>query len=113
VRAEGRIIAVTGAGGFLGRYICRALLARRYRVRALTSQRLAPRDGMEVITLADLLDTNALDRALDGAEILIHLAGVAHVQEGARSVPERYHRANVASVRALCAVAVKVGMSHI
>lgn len=49
----GTSVAVLGAGGFIGRHICAALLARGARVVAVTRQPVAPGDA-EVVTGPDL-----------------------------------------------------------
>lgn len=108
-----RIIAVTGAGGFLGRYVCTQLLARGYRVRAVTSRDLPPRDRLDVARVSDLCDAVGLERTLRGTDVVIHLAGAAHVFDGGREAHETFHRANVATVDAVCATAVAVGASHV
>jgi len=108
-----RTVAVTGAGGFLGRYTCRALLARGYHVRAITSQRLAARDRLEVVTLPDLSDSANVERALSGADAVIHLAGAAHVRGRASADPETFRRANVTAVGAVCGAAARVGSTHV
>jgi len=106
-------VAVTGAGGFLGRYVCSQLHDRGYRVRAVTSRDLPPRDRLDVLRTADLCDRVALERALRGADVVIHLAGVAHVFGGAAQENETFHRANVTAVDAVCAVAADQGASHV
>lgn len=67
---------VTGATGFLGRHLVRALVKRGHRVRAL-SRREAPaleRDGASVV-LGDVLEPATLAPALEGVEVVFHLAG--------------------------------------
>jgi nucleoside-diphosphate-sugar epimerase len=73
------IAAVTGATGFLGRHIARALDARGYRVRML-----ARRDplhpllaGLDAEVVAGgLFDAAALERLVGGAALVVHAAGL-------------------------------------
>ncbi len=68
---------VTGAGGFLGHALVRALRARGDDVRALV-RRPAPelsRSGVEVL-VADATDPAALGAAVSGRDVVFHLAGV-------------------------------------
>ncbi len=71
---------VTGANGFLGRHVVAALVARGHQVRALVRP-AASLEGLEwspsvEIFRADLRTTRDLGRALDGADVLVHLAAV-------------------------------------
>jgi nucleoside-diphosphate-sugar epimerase len=110
--APARTVAVTGAGGFLGRYVCRALHERGYRVRAISSQPLASREQVDVVTLSDLCDVATLERVLKGAEAVIHLAGAAHVFGPAGADWSIFERANVTSVEAVFAAAARTGATH-
>ena len=71
-------VLVTGAGGFLGRYIVERLLARGDRVRALgrkqypNCRRLAWR-----FVHADLCDRESVVDACRSVEIVFHIAGIA------------------------------------
>jgi nucleoside-diphosphate-sugar epimerase len=71
---------VTGANGFLGRYIVEQLLARGDRVRALVR-----RDASELaaigaeIARGDVRDLPALFRAAEGVDAVFHVAAVAGI----------------------------------
>jgi dihydroflavonol-4-reductase len=70
-------VVVTGGTGFLGEHVCRELAARGYRVTALARSRSDVLDEIGVDTIrGDVLSGGELDRALDGAEAVLHLAGV-------------------------------------
>ena len=75
----GRLAAVTGATGFLGRYIVGALTAAGWQVRILarTSPTGAPFDSLAVDAVAgDLSNQRALRELVDGADVVIHAAGL-------------------------------------
>lgn len=77
-----RPVAVTGASGFIGRAVTRALRRRGWPVRALmrTSSAIPhPDPGVELITVGDLAQAPDLTHALEGAHAVVHLAGRAHV----------------------------------
>ena len=69
---------VTGAGGFLGRHVVGALLARGHQVRAL----VRPAAGLEglgwppavEVVRADLRTARDLEPAFEGVDVLLHLA---------------------------------------
>ncbi|WCL53216.1 NAD-dependent epimerase/dehydratase family protein [Gimibacter soli] len=74
--ATAPVVALTGATGFLGGHLIDSLLRAGYRVRALT--RRTPTDnrtGLEWIK-GDLDDEDALEDLCEGAEAVIHAAGL-------------------------------------
>jgi nucleoside-diphosphate-sugar epimerase len=72
-------VSITGATGFVGRALVKRLLARGAQVRVLT--RPSPRadalasQGAEIIP-GDLNNASAIDRAVEGAEIVYHAAAM-------------------------------------
>jgi dihydroflavonol-4-reductase len=70
---------VTGATGFTGGHLARALRARGYRVRALvrsnTSASHLVESGVEIV-VGDITDPKAVMRAVAGAGFVYHLAAV-------------------------------------
>ncbi len=94
--APGSTVLVTGAAGFVGAAVARALAADGFRVRALV-RATSPRDNLigldaEIVT-ADLLDAAAVAAACVGADAVIHVA--ADYRLWARD-PEEIVRNNVA-----------------
>lgn len=68
---------VTGATGFLGSHICRALVRRGDRVRALhrPTSNLAGLESLRLeLVTGDLLDPDSLAHAMRGVETLYHVA---------------------------------------
>ena len=68
---------VTGATGFIGGNLVRELLKQGYQVKALVrkgSNRTNIEDLKIEAVLGDLRDRASLDRALDGCDVLFHLA---------------------------------------
>lgn len=73
------IIAVTGGTGFLGAAVLRAALAAGHRVRALTRRPQLPGPQLEWIDGA--LDRPvSLSRLVEGADAVIHVAGVVNAR---------------------------------
>lgn len=72
------LVAITGAGGFLGRHLVEAFRARGWRVRALARSRRLPEwdeGGVEVVS-GNLGDIAALAELVRGADAVIHGAGL-------------------------------------
>lgn len=71
---------VTGGGGFLGRYIVQALLARGDRVRSFARGDYPElsQQGVEVVR-GDIRDNAALASACDGIECVFHTAAIAGI----------------------------------
>lgn len=81
---------VTGGGGFIGSNLVDALLSHNYKVRAIDNfvsghqafLETAMRNSTFELISADLLDSDALDNACNGVDIVIHLAANADVRFG-------------------------------
>jgi nucleoside-diphosphate-sugar epimerase len=71
---------VTGAGGFLGRYVVEALLARGQQVRGLARGRYPElaQQGVEIVS-ADLRDRQSVIAACEGCDSVYHVAGLAGI----------------------------------
>jgi nucleoside-diphosphate-sugar epimerase len=74
-----RLAAVTGATGFLGGYIVDALAKGGWRVRTLVRRKPGePPPGVSTpdVVVGDIGDRHALDALVDGADVVIHAAGL-------------------------------------
>lgn len=72
-------VLVTGANGFIGSHLCRALIAKGYRVRALVrpGSDLRSLVGLELTyCYGDILQPDSLAQAAAGCSLLFHVAGV-------------------------------------
>jgi nucleoside-diphosphate-sugar epimerase len=98
-------VAVTGADGFLGSQLCSSLANQGFGVRRLVRR---PGESAERRVVADLTDVGALAEALQGADVVIHLAARAHVmRETSSDVYAAFRRVNVDGTRSLCEAAAR------
>ena len=94
-----KIIAITGATGFVGGNLMKLAVECGWHVRALTRSPQAPQDG--VTWIAGALDQpDSISRLVEGSSAIIHVAGVV-------SAPDRagFVAGNIDGTRALVAAA--------
>ena len=104
---------VTGASGFVGAAVARALVAQGWEVRALVrpaSDRTNLKNLPVAIAVGDLADAPSLAAALSGCEALFHVA--ADYRLGAPD-PAQLYRTNVEGTRHLLSAAVQAGVKKI
>jgi nucleoside-diphosphate-sugar epimerase len=91
---------ITGATGFVGGHIAEACTARGHGVRALaragSDTSAIERAGVEIIR-GDLTDPSAIQRAVDGVDIVVHCAA----KVGDSGAVEEYRTVNVEALRSL------------
>lgn len=109
----GDVILVTGASGFLGSAVARALVARGDDVRVLMRES-SPRRNIEGIdcrvVVGDMRDVQAMTRAMDGVRYVFHVA--ADYRLWARD-PDEIVRNNLEGARAVMDAARDVGVERI
>jgi dihydroflavonol-4-reductase len=104
---------VTGATGFVGAAVVRALLKAEWQVRVLAragSDRSNLRELSVEVREGDLNQPASLTPALEGCEALFHVA--ADYRLGARD-PEQLYRTNVEGTRAILTAARAAGVRRI
>ncbi len=83
------LLAITGATGFVGSAVLDAALAEGHQVRALARRDQTVREGVEWLR-GDLGDTAALAALVEGADAVIHVAGLTNTPD-----PAAFEAANV------------------
>jgi dihydroflavonol-4-reductase len=104
---------VTGASGFVGAAVARALLAAGWQVRTLLRAQSNRRNlqGLEVEpVLGDLGAVGSLERALDGCEALFHVAADYRLWT---TDPQALYRSNVDGTRNIVEAARRCGTARI
>lgn len=102
---------LTGSTGFVGGHVARLLVEAGHELRVTyrTDSRLGRLDGVEVEAVkADVLDRAAMRRAVRGADVLFHCAGVV----GARPA-QRIWDVNALSPRVAVEAAAAAGVARV
>ena len=101
-----KIIAITGATGFVGGNLMKLAVECGWHVRALTRSPQAPQDG--VTWIAGALDQpDSLSRLVKGSSAIIHVAGVVNTPDRAGFVA-----GNIDGTRALVTAAQQAGIKR-
>lgn len=91
---------VTGGAGFIGSHLVEALVARGDDVRVLDDlstghvDNLAGVRGRVDLRTGDITDMDAVRAAMEGVELVVHLAARLSVPESVEQ-PDRYHQTNI------------------
>lgn len=99
------LVALTGGTGFVGKAVLAALGLAGMPVRALARTPSAPHTEGTSWVQGDLADRAALAALVEGAEAVIHVAGLTTAQE-----PAAFEAANVAGTLALIEAAAAAGV---
>jgi nucleoside-diphosphate-sugar epimerase len=86
---SGRVVALTGATGFIGQHILRELPKRGYSIRVLLRRPVETSLDCASAVIGDLARPQNLSAALRGVTAVVHSAGAAH---GMTGFPEDDHR---------------------
>src|SRR5687767_595612 len=101
----GRVkLAITGGTGFVGSHLLRTALGAGHRVSALTRRPQSVRNTLSWVE-GDLADRAALARLVEGADAVIHVAGVLNARDRAG-----FEDGNVAGTLAMLAAATAAGI---
>lgn len=100
-------IALTGGTGFVGQALIECAAGRSLSLRALARRPQSPSRNVEWIA-GDLADRPALERLVDGAEALVHVAGVVRARD-----LRVFEEANVTGTLDLVEAAVAAGVPRI
>lgn len=98
------LCVVTGATGAIGPLIVDELARSGFRVRGVS------RHGSDA---ADVTDLDAMRRAVDGADCVVHAAALLHINNPSPELHEQYRRINVGGTENVVRAAVEAGVRRI
>lgn len=97
------LLAITGATGFVGSTVLDEALAQGHQVKALARREQAPRACVEWVR-GDLNDTAALAALVQGADAVVHVAGLTNTPD-----PREFDIANVTGTANVLAAMTEAG----
>ncbi len=107
------MILVTGAAGHIGNVLVRELTSEGRRVCALIlpGEDISSLDGLDIeLAEGNVLDPLSLDKAMEGVDIVFHLAGVISIMPGHN---ELMRKVNVDGTKNVLRAAKKAGVARL
>lgn len=106
-------LLVTGASGFVGHALCRQAMSQGFQVRCVTRS-TSSMAGVENTVVGALDSKTDWGDALNGVDVVIHLAARVHVMRDISSNPlEEYRRTNVEGTERLAYFAAERGVKRL
>ncbi len=97
-------VLVTGATGFVGKYLVKALLKENYEVRCLVRRtsniEFLKKLNVELV-YGDVLDKKSLVKALDKIDLVYHLVGIGDITSTSEEAYKNYYTTNVLGTKNL------------
>ena len=104
-------VLVTGATGFIGRFMCEALARQGHTVRAaMRALGPLPAHATECAAMGAIDESTDWNRALDGIDAVVHLAAKAHAMRPSEASSQEFHATNALGTQRLMQFAVKAGV---
>ena len=106
-------VLVTGATGFVGKHLLDELQEQGFDTKVIVrSPDKVDKQGLSSIAaVRDLSDKEGLLDACIGIDVIVHLAGIAHVMgDGGSELSDQYYMVNVVGTRNLLNAAVEQGV---
>jgi len=110
-----KVVCITGATGAIGPHVVFALFNAGYRVRTFSIDAapasMFPPD-IEVV-IGDVTDAVAVNSAMQGVDIVVHMAARLHVVNPPPEMREEYERVNIGGTAIVVEAAIKKHVSRV
>lgn len=108
------VLAVTGANGFVGRALCSEAVKRGIVVRGITRSPCILPAGVENVAVGNVDGGTLWTHALNGCDVIVHLAARVHIMSDKSSDPlAEFRRVNTQGTIRLAQCAVEVGVRRL
>lgn len=109
-----KILAVTGANGFVGRALCAEAVRRGMAVRGITRSPCDLPAGVENVAVGNVNGETDWAQALSGCDVVIHLAARVHIMHDKSKDPlAEFRRVNTQGTVRLAQMAVAAGVRRL
>ena len=109
-------LLVTGGAGFIGSNLVKTALAGGHEVTVIDDLSTGYRDNLEGLDVrfleASILDADALNEAVTGADSVVHLAALGSVPRSIAD-PMRSHQVNATGTLNVLEAARRAGVGHV
>ncbi len=113
MKADRPVVLVTGADGFVGRFMTRALTEAGWRVRRAIRSAAPPDETGDTFGGLELSSSTQWSEALKGVQAVLHLAALAHRSTRAQQSDEAlFMSVNVDGTAHLARSAIEAGVRH-
>lgn len=103
-------VLVTGANGFIGKSLCKSLSISGYNVIKLVRTKILEDESVQYE--CDFETTKFPEEALEGIDVIYHLAGIAHDTTGSVFLDNQYYLVNVDATEKIATLAAKKNIKH-
>ncbi|MHB8624648.1 MAG: NAD-dependent epimerase/dehydratase family protein [Aggregatilineales bacterium] len=112
---SGKLALVTGATGAIGPALVNHLAANGYTVRTYSRHSPAPNvllPGVEHLQ-GDINDAEALSRALNGVDVVFHLAALLHIENPPPQMTSLYQAVNITGTQHVVSLSRQAGVKRL
>jgi nucleoside-diphosphate-sugar epimerase len=110
-----KIVLVTGATGAVGPRVVHALELAGFRIRAFSVDTPPPNmipQNAEVL-IGDVTDQVAVQSAMQGVDVVVHMAALLHIVNPPHELRDKYERVNIGGTATVVEAAIKAGVKRV